>query len=132
MTEIEAKVAALISGNQLAFNVGSDNGVGEGDSVLIRRLVEVRDPDTKELIGSVLVPKLSLTVVHVQPKMCVADVADNVDDGIYGSLIMSPWAARKKVSLSLGDASSNVVVVKIGEKATVTIKPKSNEVSAEK
>jgi hypothetical protein len=132
MAEVEAKVAAIITSSQVAFNVGENSGVRKGDSIVIYRTVEVQDPDTKESLGGVIVPKLNLQVVLVQPKMCVAEVTDTVESGLgSNSLVISAFAARKRVTTNFGDRSINVVAIKIGEDATVTTKRKSAEPSGD-
>lgn len=119
MVEINAKVAALISDTQLAFNAGTAQGVKNGAEVLLYRTIEVHDPDTHKILGNVSVIKLRMKVVSVEKEFCVALVADVENDGLF-AVALSPL---KKVSLSRSGANmeSKAVTVEIGEEAKIRV-----------
>jgi len=123
MADISAKVAAVVSPTQLAFNAGSEHGVQKNQNVMLYRVVTVMDPDTKQDLGSVRVPKLRLRVNHVEEKFCVATVLDTFGSDpsqpqvLVGSLISHTKTVTLKES-PLGD-SANSVLVKIGEEALI-------------
>ena len=49
---LSAKVAALVTDTQLAFNVGASAGVREGDVVHVIRDVQVDAPTRREQLGN--------------------------------------------------------------------------------
>jgi hypothetical protein len=74
MDRIEGKVARILNRRQLVVNRGSKDGivVGMQLAVLNRKGLDVQDPDTRETMGSVELPKVQVKVVQVQENMCVA------------------------------------------------------------
>ena len=61
------KVAAILTRRELVLNLGSADGVVIGMKfvVLNRQGIDVRDPDTGKVLGSVEVPKTVVKVVRV-------------------------------------------------------------------
>ena len=120
VVSIKAKIAQIVSSRELAFNAGSKDGVHKGDTVTLYRNVEITDPDSKELLGSVLVPHLNLVVTLVDEKFCVARVTDTVSDNIYALSFGQDNTKKVSTSYQGSDSdSSKVVVVKIGAEATI-------------
>ncbi|MGW5011278.1 FlgT C-terminal domain-containing protein [Micromonospora chalcea] len=76
MSEVKGKVARIISEHELAINVGGDHGLQVGDKAALYRTVDVNDPDSGEILGSVEVRTLGLEVSIVEPRFCVAVVTD--------------------------------------------------------
>jgi hypothetical protein len=78
VTEIEepirAKVARILTITDLVLNKGKDDGVYPGMEFVIlnRNASNIRDPDTKEIIGSVPVAKTIVKVVNAQPGLAIA------------------------------------------------------------
>ncbi len=72
--ELAAKVARVLSDKSIAINVGEEAGVEVGDSVIVWRNVEVRDPDTDEVLGNVRLENLRLEVSEVHPHFSLARV----------------------------------------------------------
>ncbi len=118
MRTIRGKVAAVVSDFELAPNIGADAGVKDGDTVTLYRTVKVNDPDSKEELGAVQVPKLNLRIVHVQERLSTAQVTDMEVSG--GNLLFDITRVRrfKTVTTELGP-SSKAVRVSIGEPAIV-------------
>lgn len=119
-TTISAKLAQIVTPTQLAFNAGTEKGVTKGDSVTLYKYVDVTDPDSGDILGTVRVPRLYLKVSFAEEKFCVADVTDTVSDSPYAILAMG--RSVKKVSttpaINHSDAGE-VVVVNIGEEAVI-------------
>lgn len=71
---LHGAVAAILNRQELVINLGSDNGVTEGMrfAILNRRGVDIKDPNTDELLGSVDVPKVVVEAVRIQPRITVA------------------------------------------------------------
>ena len=72
---IRGKVAAILSQRELVLNVGSDDGVEVGIKFVIlnSKGIDVTDPDTGDVLGTVEVPKTVVKVVRVDgPHLSVA------------------------------------------------------------
>ncbi|MEU5725051.1 hypothetical protein ABZ783_24970 [Micromonospora sp. NPDC047738] len=122
MSEIRAKVAAIVSEHQLALNLGSNNGVEVDDVVEVIREVEVDDPDTKERLGVVRLIRLRLKVNHVQEKLCVALVTDQYvaqQTGV-GLASLVPNRRLKKVTSTYKEGQvGEFCVITLGETAVI-------------
>jgi len=75
---IDGKVATILSDHEVAFNVGSDKGVRSGGIATVSRVVEIRDPDTRDKLGEVLVPKMRFKITIVEPLMSVGQSYESV------------------------------------------------------
>lgn len=64
---LRGKVAAILNKRELVVNLGSDDGVQEGMRFVIlnSKGVDIRDPDSGAVLGSVEVPKTIVKVVRV-------------------------------------------------------------------
>lgn len=72
---LRGKVAAILNKRELVINLGIDDGVQEGMRFVIlnSKGVDVRDPDTGEILGSVEVPKTIVKIVRADgPHLAVA------------------------------------------------------------
>lgn len=71
---IEGKVAELIDDQTLVINRGTEHGVriGMRFAVLNPRGAEIKDPDTKEVIGSVEIEKVVVKIVRLERMLAVA------------------------------------------------------------
>ena len=71
---IRGKVARVLNDREVALNRGSSNGVEIGMIFNITRSagLDIADPDTGEMLGSVDVPKASVKVTTVQDRVSVA------------------------------------------------------------
>ncbi len=110
----EAKVARVVSTDQIALNRGADADIREGDEVTINESLEVVDPDTKESLGHVLVPKLRLRVTLVAERYSVAQSIDEAPP--------APWTTTprpKRVTDVKAKADEEHVLVVVGEEALV-------------
>lgn len=108
--ELEAKVARVISDLSIAINAGEDSGVDGGNAVIVWRLVEVKDPDTGEILGTVRLQNLRLEVYEVHERFSLARVQTqglNPFAGIFkpSKVIASSNRAldQDEVRLSVGD-----------------------------
>lgn len=126
MADVTAKLANIIDARQLAFNAGTNVGIGIGTTAQMYRTVEISDPDTNEPLGTIRIPKLGLRVNFVQEKFCIAEVTDlaTEEGDSYSSSI---FAGRKKVTNIRGAARSDTVYVEIGEEAKFSIPDKKSE-----
>lgn len=74
MTErIVGKVARVNSDREVVINRGAEHGVTADDYFYVKGdPIEVIDPDTQELLGSVTATKAVVQVREVGPKFCIA------------------------------------------------------------
>ena len=75
MTElIRGKVARILNSREMVINIGSRNGVvvGMRFDVMDTKGERVRDPDTRELLGSVERSKVRVEISKVQERLSVA------------------------------------------------------------
>jgi hypothetical protein len=113
-----AKVADIISDNELAFNAGSEAGVEEGSFASVQRNVMIKDPDTQEELGSVLVGVLRLRIHLVEPKFSVGSVSELQETG--DSLAFLTARRYKKIVQGKSEEKSGVsVYVKRGDIVTI-------------
>ena len=92
---IRGKVARILSSRELALNVGLERGV-ELDmlfDVLDPTSENIRDPDTRQVIGSLSRPKVRVKIVDVQEKISVASTYRGKDVNIGGTgPSLNAWA----------------------------------------
>ena len=89
MTEpIRGKVARVLNSREIAINVGATNGVATGMRFDVVGRADVRDPDTKAVLGSVDRPKVRVRVTEVEERLSVASTyqGPRVNVGGRGSL----------------------------------------------
>lgn len=121
---INGRVAEVVSDTELAFDVGSDQGVRLDDLVTVLKTITVRDPETNEPLGDVRRPMLRLRVVEVQPALCVAESIDlrgSADDAL--SVFFQGQRQVKKIARSQRDEDSGTVYVARGMDATIDSAP---------
>jgi hypothetical protein len=100
---VSGKVAEILGSYEVAFNVGSNDGVEEDDIATVSQMVDVRDPDTGEVLGTVLVPRIRFKIRFTQPRMSVGysyeSVSKDVGSGALGfaTVLSSPRAIRRVV-----------------------------------
>jgi hypothetical protein len=89
---IRGKVAAILSQRELVLNIGVDDGVEVGTKFVIlnSKGIDVTDPDTGDVLGTVEVPKTVVKVVRVDgPHLSVARTFRTLKGtpGLYGTLL---------------------------------------------
>ncbi|WJL97212.1 FlgT C-terminal domain-containing protein [Microbacterium sp. ET2] len=106
------KVATIIRDTEIALNIGSADGVEEGDTVLLYRDVTVTDPDSGEILGSVRYPKVRMTVTSVEPRFAVARIGN-------AGILWSVTLPRKRFVGAGASESPDKIAVSVGEIAEV-------------
>jgi len=73
-TPIQGKVARILNSRELAINIGSDDGVQVGMyfDVLDPKGENITDPDTGEVLGSVMRPKIRVKVTKTLERLSIA------------------------------------------------------------
>jgi hypothetical protein len=77
---IDGKVATVLSNYEVAFNVGSDQGVQTDDIATVFEQVAVNDPDTGESLGTVMQPRIRFKIQLVESRMSVGRSYESVVD----------------------------------------------------
>lgn len=67
------RVVKIISDRQIVLNVGSENAVQVGDifHIIDKNGEPIIDPETGEYLGNLDLPKATIIVEYVYPKMCI-------------------------------------------------------------
>lgn len=117
---IEGKVAKLLTARDLVINRGSDDGVTVGMrfKILNPKGQSIRDPETRQVIGSVEMIKVVVKVVEVQPKLCVARTFKTIKtepSGLAGSLVTS-YAMRELAATFGTSGGERVETLRSNEK----------------
>ena len=132
-TLIRGKIAYVLDNDDIVINVGAAHGVHRGMyfDVLDDHNLEIRDPDTEEVIGSLEVSKIKVEVIDTQEKISVATPYLSVKRrtksvyrvstplGPFARSLMPPsWVTEEAISRSEKDSDvevGNSVVQFIGE-----------------
>lgn len=97
---IRGKVARILNSREIAINVGSTNGVVVGmhfDVVYPKE--DIRDPDTKEVLGSLNLSKVRVRITKVRERLSLATTQKKqVNVGGYGGPLgdFSRWLMPPK------------------------------------
>jgi len=76
---MEAKVIKIVDKYKVAINKGSIDGVLREDIFMIfEKGEELFDPDTKESLGNLEIPKLRMKVFNIQEKITLLESAETV------------------------------------------------------
>ena len=76
---MEAKVIKIVDKYKVAINKGSIDGVSRDDIFMIfEKGEELFDPDTKESLGNLEIPKLRMKVLNIQEKITLLESAETV------------------------------------------------------
>ncbi len=87
---IQGKVARILNSRELAINIGSNNGVQVGMyfDVLDPKGENITDPDTGEILGSVMRPKVKVKVTKVLERLSITSTYKkkvvNIGGGGFG------------------------------------------------
>lgn len=84
---IEGKVARILNSRELVFNIGRKQGVKLDMifDVLDLKGVDIVDPDTNQVIGSIPRPKVRVKVTEVKENLSVASTYRKKEINIGGS-----------------------------------------------
>jgi hypothetical protein len=77
---LTGKITNIIDQYKVIINIGTNKNVNIGTKFkIIAKRLEIRDPDTKELLGSTVIEKGRVRVTEVFEKFCIAET--------YGKII---------------------------------------------
>lgn len=91
---IEGKVAAILNERDLVLNKGSESGVTEGMKFKVTKpVLQVKDPDTDDDLGTVAREKIRVRIVEVEPKFSIGKTYEtyvvNVGEGAASMLMVA-------------------------------------------
>ena len=105
---ILGKVARVLSVREIVINVGSEKGVNVGMHFDVMGHVDISDPDSDEVIGSLERSKVRVLVTDAQDKLSVATTyrKRTVNTfGLFGRALMpAEWTAEYE-TLNAGEAT---------------------------
>jgi len=89
---IRAKVARVLNSREIAITAGKNHGVFVGMlfDVMDPKGEDIKDPDTGEVLGSLLRPKVRVKVTQVQEKLAVASTFKKKRINIGGNFSLGP------------------------------------------
>ena len=106
MTPIRGKVAQILNTRELVINLGSNDGITPGMyfDVMNPKGMDIEDPDTGDILGSIERPKVRVKVSRVETKLSIAstyksrkiNIGGKGGGHILGSSLMSQYLAPPK------------------------------------
>ena len=74
MTPIRGKVAQILNTRELVINLGSEDGIAPGMyfDVMDPKGIDIEDPDTEEVLGSIERPKVRVKISRVETRLSMA------------------------------------------------------------
>lgn len=116
----KGKVATLISDSELAFNVGSTSGVQPNDMVTLFERIEIKDPDSGSVLGSVRIPRINLKVNILGEAFGTGLVVDREPmNSITDAARIRPLKKIMQRIHSNQEAPFNTVLVGIGDEVVI-------------
>lgn len=102
---LHGKVAKLLNLREVALNVGAKDGVVEGMkfNVLNRNAGDILDPDTKEVLGSLTLPKLQIEINFITDEYSVAEVVGTRSGGFGIPSFFFEGSSLRSLTLKRGD-----------------------------
>lgn len=114
---IYAKVAKIINPNLLAINAGANSGVLVGDDVAIYATEAIFDPDTQELLNTIILTRLRLRISNVFERVSLASVTDRIGRG--GTTLSIGLKPLRKMTHD-PTSSDDWIQVTLGESIRIT------------
>lgn len=122
MEVVRGRVAMVLDEQQIAINVGSADGVAEGDKVQLLRAVEVPDPlHEGATLGTAFVKKGTLIIDSVDEKFSVARVAKGKKGGTGTAVLFAPLEPLFQITTRSSEDGPGRVYVKPADYVDVTL-----------
>ena len=138
MEPIRGKVARVLNTREIAINVGTSQGVtlGMRFDVMDTNEMDITDPDTGKVLGSLERPKVRVEIIHVQEDLSVARTPETTVNlggtGTFGpfakSLMPPNWVTRYETLKKTGKNTKEELDeedsrVKIGDPIVQVLEP---------
>lgn len=82
-TTVRGKVAMILNDREVVINRGKEHGVELGTRYKVVETVEVEDPDTKKVIGTIEREKIRFEIAHLEPAMSIARTYETYTYGVH-------------------------------------------------
>ena len=125
---IDGKVAKVLNSRELIINRGASDGVKIGMVFNVEGRISIVDPDSKESLGSIIRPKVSVEIVEIEPRFSIARTFETFQasnpSASAASLLSTAFHRRpRKIQVGRDDEFQEAVVsVAIGDNV-VQIEP---------
>jgi hypothetical protein len=108
---LEGRVALLLNEREIVINIGAEQGVTEGElfGVYLPKPIEVRNPETGELLGEIDDLILKVEAQRVNPKFTICETVGHKTIGSMYGLALNPYITAipiQDVPLTLRTADS--------------------------
>lgn len=115
MTEpIWGKVASVLTEHEVALNIGSNHGVGEGMKFeILSNPVPITDPDSGKKIGEVTISKAEVKAYEVHPEYSLARTYGTVGAVPYPTLF--PTRVIRELPVDKSDLLYTKEKVRVGD-----------------
>ncbi len=95
---IKGKITNIIDQYTIAINIGQNQNVTKGMIFkIIAKVVEIKDPDTKEVLGQIEIEKDRVQIYQVQEKFSLAETIGTVRESI-GPMYSFAQIVQKKLT----------------------------------
>ena len=81
ISAVEGKVAKVLNDREIVINRGGNHGVKLGTRFKIMETVDIQDPDTSDVIGTITREKIRVKVVHLEGSISIARTYETVKVG---------------------------------------------------
>ena len=112
---MEAKIIKLVDEYKIAINKGSDDGIQKNYKFMIyEKGDELFDPDTKESLGFLEIPKLQMRVFNIQEKMTLLESAETTietDRKVKRTIKRQSGGISSAYRLALGDLNDETETI---------------------
>ena len=136
---IRGKVARVLNKHEIAINVGTAHGVAVGMyfDVIDANELDIKDPDTGEVLGSIERGKIRVKITYVQEKLSVAAAhpylspAQIASSGYRSSRPLGPFAASLMSPETKGSSKKEFSYAKVGDAVVQVIEDNETEAGNE-
>ncbi len=98
-TPIKGKISNIIDQYTVALNIGQKAQVSVGmEFKIVARVVEIKDPETKEVLGKMEFEKDRVQVTQVFEKFCIAETSQTIAESLIPMFSFST-AKQKKLHI---------------------------------
>lgn len=132
---IRGKIARVLNKHEIAINVGTIHGVAVGMyfDVIDAHELDIKDPDTGEVLGSIERGKIRVRIIHTQEKLSVAaahpflSARQMASSGYRSSRPLGPFAASLMSPEAKGLSEKEYSYANIGDAVVQVIEESETE-----
>lgn len=132
---MEAKIVKIVDEYKVAINIGSKDGVEKNNIFMIfQKGDELFDPDTKESLGILEIPKLKMKVFNIQDKLTLLESAETkiitdrkIKKTIKKSSNSNQYSALSRALNPYNDDAIETIIEEEPKEEIITIKERNVE-----